>query len=113
MANQTEHLHFFDQIIYTLMDVREPVDFPAGKMGGGCHQVFMFGTKGEFIGESGGVDMRTKARMFGNVLHPFPVVIDNVMEVFKTLDVIFFRDDSFHWLLLHMKSKNFWIKGNG
>jgi hypothetical protein len=73
----------------------------------------MFGTKGEFIGESGGVDMRTKARMFGNVLHPFPVVIDNVMEVFKTLDVIFFRDDSFHWLLLHMKSKNFWIKGNG
>ncbi len=100
MADQTEHLHLLDQIIHALMNVREPVDFPSGEMGCGRHQVLMLGTKGEFIGEGRGVDVRTKTRMLSNILHTFPIVIDNVMEVFKTLDVILFGDDSFHFFLL-------------
>src|SRR5512139_2049401 len=100
MANETEHLHFLNQIIHTLVDVGESVDLPSSEMGGGCHQVLIFGTKGEFIGESSRVDMRTNTWMLGNILHAFPVVIDSMMEIFQTLDVILFGHDSFHFLLL-------------
>jgi hypothetical protein len=41
--------------------------------------------------------------MFGDILNPFPVVIDNVMEVFQTLEVILFGDDSVHLSLLLFK----------
>jgi hypothetical protein len=68
-------------------------------MGSGGHQILMFRTKGEFIGEASGIDMRSKGRMLGYILHTLPVVIDNVMEVFQTLEVILFGDDSFHWFL--------------
>jgi hypothetical protein len=48
--------------------------------------------------------MRTETRMFSNILHTFSIVVDNVMEVFETLDVILFSDDSFHWFLLLVHS---------
>jgi len=82
------------------MDVSESVDPSACKMGGGGHQSLMLGTEGEFISEGGAMDMRPKGRMFGDILHTFPVIIDIMMKVLETPDVIFFRDDSFHWFLL-------------
>ena len=100
MSNETEHLDLFDQIIHTLVNVSESVDLPAGEMGGGRHQVLIFGTKGEFIGEGGRVDVGTNPRMLGNILHTFPIVIDGMMKIFQTLDVILFGHDSFHFLLL-------------
>jgi hypothetical protein len=110
MSDETEHLDFFNQIIHTLMDVGESVDLPAGEMGGGRHQVLIFGTKGELIGEGGRVDVGTNSRMLGNILHALPVIIDGVMKIFQTLDVIGFGYDSFHFVLLRVKSKNPWIK---
>jgi hypothetical protein len=81
------------------VDVSESVDLPAGEMGGGGHQILMFGAKSELIGESSGVDVRTKTGMLCNILNPFPVIIDDMMKVFETLDVIFFGHDSFHFFL--------------
>jgi hypothetical protein len=110
MSDETEHLDFLNQIIHTLVDVGESVDLPAGEMGGGRHQVLIFGTKGELIGEGGRVDVGTNPRMLGNILHALPVIIDGVMKIFQTLDVIGFGYDSFHFVLLRVKSKNPWIK---
>ena len=100
MSNEAEHLDLLNQIIYILVNVGKSVDLSTSEMGGGCHQVFIFGTKSEFIGESGSVDVGTNPQMLGNILHPFPVVIDSMMKIFETLDVIFFGHDSFHFLLL-------------
>jgi hypothetical protein len=95
VADQPEHLNFFDQIIHTLVDMSESVDLPAGEMRGGCHQVLMFRTKGELIGESRGVDVRTKTGMLCNILYTFPIVVDDMVKVFKALDIIFFGDNCF------------------
>jgi hypothetical protein len=100
VADQTEHLNLLDQIVHTLVDVSESVDLPAGEMGGGGHQILMFRTKGKLIGESSGVDVRTKTGMLCNILNPFPVIVDDMMKVFKALDVIRFSYDSFHLFLL-------------
>jgi hypothetical protein len=100
VADQSEHLNFFDQIVHALMDVGESVYLPAGEMGGGCHQILVFGAKGELIGESSGVDVRTKTGMLCNILNPFPVIVDDMMKIFETLDVIRFSYDSFHFFLL-------------
>jgi hypothetical protein len=60
----------------------------------------MLGTKGEFIGEGGGIDMGSKTGMLRDILNAFPIIINNMMKIFKALDVIFLRHDSFHWFLL-------------
>src|SRR4030042_230693 len=99
MSDETEHLDLFDQIIHALVNVGESVDLPAGEMGGGRHQVLIFGTKGELIGEGGRVDVGTNPRMLGNILHALPVVIDGVMKIFQTPDVIRIGYDSFHFVL--------------
>jgi hypothetical protein len=90
MSDETKHLNFFDQIVHALMDVGESVDLPASEMGGGCHQILIFGAKGKFIGEDCRINVRPKARMSGDILNAFPVIIDDMMKVFKALDVIFF-----------------------
>jgi hypothetical protein len=81
----------------------ESVDLPACEMGGGCHQILMFRTERELIGESSGVDVGTKTGMLCNILYAFPIVIDDMMKVFETLDVIFFGHNSFHFFLLLSK----------
>jgi len=96
MGNETKHLDLLDQVIHALMDVSEPVDLVAGEMRGGGHQILMLGTKGEFISEGGGFDVGPEGRVLGDILHPFAVVIDHMMKVFETLDVILFSDNPFH-----------------
>jgi hypothetical protein len=76
----------------------ESIDLPAGEMRGGCHQILMFRTKGELIGEGCGVDVRTKTGMLCHILYAFPIIVDHMVKVFKALDVIFFRHDAFHFL---------------
>ncbi len=104
MANETEHLDLFDQVIHTLMNVGESIDFSAGQVRGGCHQIFIFGPESKFIGESSRIDVRPKTGMLGDVLHPLPVIIDNMMKIFKALDVILFGNNSFHFILLFAHS---------
>jgi hypothetical protein len=103
VADQSEHLDFLDQIIHTLVDMSESVDLPAGEMGAGSHQVLMFRAEGELIGEGRGVDVRKKTGMLCNILDTFPVIIDDVMKVFETLDVVILSNDSFHLFLLIAK----------
>jgi hypothetical protein len=105
MANEAEHLDLLDQVIHTLMNVSESVDLPAGEMRRGCHQVFMFGPEGKFIGEGGSIDVGPKTRMHGNILHALPIVINSVMKIFKALDVILFGDNSFHLFSPHYSSR--------
>ena len=97
MGDEPEHLDFLNEIIHVLMNVSEPVDLPAGQMGSGCHQILVFGPKGKFISEGCGIDVRPKSRMLGDILHTLPVVIDRVMKVFETLDIVLFGNDSFHF----------------
>jgi hypothetical protein len=106
MSDETEHLDFLNKIIHTLVDVGESVDLPTGEMGCGRHQVLIFGTKGELIGEGGRIDVGTNPRMLGNILHAFPIVIDGVMKIFQTLDVIRLGYDSFHFCLSSKMVKN-------
>jgi hypothetical protein len=56
----------------------------------------MLGTKGEFVGEGCRVDVRPEARVLCDILHTFPVIIDNVMKILKTLNIIIFCNNSFH-----------------
>jgi hypothetical protein len=100
MANETEHLDFLDEVIHTLMNVSESIDFPAGQVRGGRHQILIFGPEGEFIGESSRIDVGPKAGMLGDILHALPVVINDMVKIFKALDVILFGSDSFHFILL-------------
>jgi hypothetical protein len=100
VADQPEHLDFFDQIVYALVDMSESVDLPAGEMRNGCHQIFVFRTKGELIGESCRVNMRTKTGMFCDILYTFTVIVNDMMKILETLKVIFLGDNSFHRFLL-------------
>jgi len=79
------------------VNVGEPVDFSSGQVGSGCHQILMFRTKGKLIGESRGVNVRTKTGMLCNILYTFPIIVDDMMKVFKALGIIFFGDNSFHF----------------
>ena len=45
-AEQPAHLAFFDQVAGTLMNMGEAVDLFAAKVGGGGHQVLVFGLDG-------------------------------------------------------------------
>jgi hypothetical protein len=100
VGDETEHLDLFNEIIHTLMNVSESVDLLTGEMGSGCHQIFMLRTKGKLVSEGCSIDVRSKSRMLGYILHTLPIIIDNVMEIFETLNVIFFGYDSVHLLLL-------------
>jgi hypothetical protein len=42
-SQQSAHFAFFDQITDALMDVGKAVNFVAGNMGCGGHEVFVFG----------------------------------------------------------------------
>jgi hypothetical protein len=103
MGNETEHLDLFNEVIHILVDMGEPVDLLSGEVRNGGHQILMFRTKGEFIGETSGIDVRSKGRVLGHILHTLPIVIDRVMEIFETLNVIFFGYDSVHFNLLRKK----------
>jgi hypothetical protein len=100
MGNEAEHLDFFDQIVHALVDMSESVDLSAGEMRGSGHQILIFRTKGELIRESRRVDVRTKTGMLCNILYAFPIIVDDMMKIFETLDVIFFGFDAFHVSLL-------------
>jgi hypothetical protein len=73
----------------------------------------MFRPKGEFIGEGCRIDVRPKSRMLGDIFHTLPVIIDRMMEVFKTLDVIFFGNNSFHFFTFSSPPSPLWGEGKG
>jgi hypothetical protein len=100
VADQPEHLDFFDQIVHALVDMRESIDLSAGEMRSGCHQILMFRTKGELIGESRRVDVRTKTGMLCNIFYTFPIIVDDMMKILETLKVIFLGDNAVHLFLL-------------
>jgi hypothetical protein len=100
MGNEAEHLDLFNEIIHTLMNMGKSVDLLAGEVRSDGHQILMLRTKGEFIGEASGIDVRSKGRVLGYILHTLPVVIDRMVEVFQTLEVILFGYDSVHLILL-------------
>jgi hypothetical protein len=103
VANQPEHLNFLDEIIHTLVDMCESVDLPTGEMGSGGHQILVFGTESELIGESCGIDVRTKTGVRCHILDSFPIIVHDMVKVFEALEVIFFRYDTFHSSLLLRK----------
>ena len=56
-GEHAQHLDFFDQVFYALMDVGETVDFFACQMGRSCHQVFICRVKGQVIRYGSRIDM--------------------------------------------------------
>jgi hypothetical protein len=100
VSNETKHLDLFDQVIHALVDMSESVDLLSSEMGSGSHQILILWSEGQLIGEGGGIDVGPKPGVFGDILHPLPVVVDNVLEVFQALDIILFSDDTVHGFLL-------------
>jgi hypothetical protein len=113
MGDEAEHLDFLNEIVHALVNVRESVDFPAGQMRSGCHQVLVFRPEGKLISEGRRIDMRPKGRMLGDILHTLPVVIDYAMKVFEALDVIFLGNDSFHFFSFSRPLPPLWGEGKG
>jgi hypothetical protein len=97
VGNEAEHLDFFNKIVHALMNVSESVDFSAGKMRSGRHQILVFRPKGKLVSEGRRIDVRPKSRMLGNILHALPIIIDRVMKFFEALNVILFGNDPFHF----------------
>src|SRR5512147_2991190 len=94
VGDEPQHLHFFDEVIAVLVNMGETVDLFAGQMGGGGHEVFVLGVLGKFIGLGRRVDVGKKGPVGGNVLHFLSFVVDDRLQFFQTVDVIFFA--SYH-----------------
>ncbi len=93
VGDQTEHLDLLDQVVPALVDVGEAVDLFPGQVGGRGHEVFMLRLQRQLVGLGRGVDVGNERRVRGHVLHPFPPVIDHVVQLLQTVDVILFGLD--------------------
>ena len=103
MSNEAKHLDLLNQVINILVNMSKPVDLPAGQVRGGRHQVLVLRAKSKLVGEGRGIDVGTEARMFSYVINALPVIVHDMMKIFKALEVILFGYNSFH-ILLHKLS---------
>jgi hypothetical protein len=71
----------------------EPIDFASYEMRFGIHEILIFRLEGEFIRRGCRIDMGNKCRMLSDVLNLLSPVIDTMLLLLQTPDIVFFRSN--------------------
>jgi len=88
LTQDAQQLDFLDQVLHVLMDMGKTADDLAGQMGDGRGEVFVFRVVRQGVGHRRGPDMRGRRRVAGHILYPLPLVIDLVIQLPQTFQVI-------------------------
>ena len=89
LAEQSLHLDLLDQVVRTLVQMRETVDGMAGQVGRSGHQVFVLILLCEFIGHRQAVDGGADDRMIHPVVDLLAEHVDSGAELTQGFDVLF------------------------
>ena len=85
---QAAHLAFFDQVAGALVNMGEAVDTFAAEVGGGGHQVLVFGLVGHFVGHGHGVHGGPDDGVIDHVLDPLAEKVNVEIQFSEALFVL-------------------------
>ena len=80
MSQDPEELDLFDQVFHALVDMGKAADGFSGQVRGGRGQVPVFRIVGQGIGHGRRAEMGGRGRVLGDVLDPFPFIVNDMIQ---------------------------------
>ena len=88
LTQDAQQFDLFEKILHVLVHMGKTADGLAGQMGDGRGQLLIFRVARQGVGHGRGPDMRGRGRMACHILYPLPLVIDLMVQLPQTFQVI-------------------------